>query len=855
MTPAELQEKARRCIDWYWAHGIKRKEKFEVGRGTWLDSVYRIRNMAALTERAGSQAKPCLALWGPSQTGKSTLLASSLDWPDDPKGVRGALTWSPDEPIRFVVGSEKEGVLVLNPFNQRSDASGCVSRFYVTDAVPDPLHPVEIDLAGEHQIMHALAAGYLSECAVSNTQREVTNWRSDNFASALETVRAADRIDQTVFESLQQFAETLDLLLMSDLSDRYRNLGPHWESLRAKMLEHPGLLGSAKAVRDFAANILWDSWPSITSLFSRLAKRREELAKAWAGCKIRCNWRTASLLLDIDSYQQCLEHPEVKAKVLALSYSVQGGIVTIGENLGTPLCRTPEDFGLLQGIIWELRIPVRSDVLKERSPAMHRLLSTADLVDFPGVANEQGRVEKLDDAAVAADLQRGLTQVLKRGKTASIVVTRARTLDIDGFSLLMQSQRFPSQPGQLNAGIQSWLTAYGYAWPPHSKVLPVNLVLTFCAQLVNDVRQSGIKHGLGASFGQLSGLGPLVSPKFVTTFATTYPQFDLGRILGTPEEIAEAEETILADSAFQDRFQDNVESFREMVANGGVDFLFDKLAEQAAQSKKPALLAQRLQEAGEKLTSLMREHAPDESSANEKRNRELDEWRKAMEKLLETQAPEDGDEVDSAARLSRHLRGFLNYDYELMDELPEERMNNGRITVKTFVTKQIMHWMAQACRYAQLHELGLKDSAHAHRMLNYLVEGMDVKAVLDFFSENLDNLPRSEVRIMRRFLAVKITTELLRQPQNGSAPPKASNPPRPMGAKPAGANGGDPKQLLARFGAAEEGEFKAEDSPHYHSVIRPLFKRLEFLKTQNAGQRPPQEGDGELLDLLAPSAD
>jgi hypothetical protein len=83
-----------------------------------------------------------------------------------------------------------------------------------------------------------------------------------------------------------------------------------------------------------------------------------------------------------------------------------------------------------------------------------------------------------------------LTEVLKRGKTASIVVTRSRQLGIAGFSLLNRIQAAPAQPTQLLTGIQAWVRALGQPWPPPPGTVPLNLVLTFAARLVNGVVDS-----------------------------------------------------------------------------------------------------------------------------------------------------------------------------------------------------------------------------------------------------------------------------------------------------------------------------------------------------------------------------
>jgi hypothetical protein len=47
-----------------------------------------------------------------------------------------------------------------------------------------------------------------------------------------------------------------------------------------------------------------------------------------------------------------------------------------------------DDFCLFQGLVWQLEVSLRSDVIEKKSPTLHSLLTAADLLDFPGVANE-----------------------------------------------------------------------------------------------------------------------------------------------------------------------------------------------------------------------------------------------------------------------------------------------------------------------------------------------------------------------------------------------------------------------------------------------------------------------------------
>ncbi|MEI6537830.1 MAG: hypothetical protein WCN98_20980, partial [Verrucomicrobiaceae bacterium] len=505
------------------------------------------------------------------------------------------------------------------------------------DAVPDPTFPVEITLATDTQILHALAAGYESECEARNKQGEEVSWGTDNFRALLESVKAAGPVDREGYEALHRLANVLDLLILAGIR-RYSNLDTQsqWErTLRPMLLNHP-YLANKKALREFTNELLWDSWSSITVLCDRLQAKREQLTRLWgAAATLRCSWRLAALLLDIDAYKHYArpDRPQVKQFVDSLSFRSSGdGVVSLGTGLDRPLMQGGEDFGLLQGLVWELRLPLRREVLAQRAPVVAAFLEKADLMDFPGVSNEHEAAKKITNADLTTDLVRGLTEVLKRGKTASIAVSRAVVLDIDGFSILARAGKHPGQPKQLVSGIKSWMIAFGQKWPPQGRTMPLNLVITFCAKLINDVCSSGIRNGLDSYFSLFSKLADLADSRVVHMFTTTYPWLMEGAIHPSfpAEKVREKVAEILADRAFNERFGDNRESFEQMVANGGTNYFFQKLTEQAAGSRRAALLSQRMQEAEQRLLELLTPHLPSKDAAQDERNRALDAWVEGM---------------------------------------------------------------------------------------------------------------------------------------------------------------------------------------------------------------------------------
>lgn len=160
----ELQANIKNeLIDWYWNLGSTRKGTYALSRGGWLDNALRISSEILSVSKARTlYNKPTIALWGPSQSGKSTLLAKFIDAGATPDGQGSALSWD-NTPARFSGDNKGGTVAVLNPYSHGADASGCVTRFHLTDKVKYPEYPVEVHFAGDYDILLSLAVGYLSE--------------------------------------------------------------------------------------------------------------------------------------------------------------------------------------------------------------------------------------------------------------------------------------------------------------------------------------------------------------------------------------------------------------------------------------------------------------------------------------------------------------------------------------------------------------------------------------------------------------------------------------------------------------------------------------------------------------------
>ena len=868
-----VSEISNALLDWYWRHGLQRGGEYDLS-GAWLDQLYQVRDAAAAVEEARRAGRPCLALWGPSQSGKSTLLSRYLDAPAK-ADVVSALQWSAAEPVAFVGRADKPDCIHLNPYNQQRDASGCVTRFSLRRQVADPAHPVELKLASEEQLLHALAAGYLLECDTRNAQaREVfldAAMLDQKLAGLAGRSRPRARAQRDVRERLHTVLNVLDDLIAADWP-RYRNLRPDWKHLRSRVASDPILRSDSVALREFSTWLCWDEQPVLTAWWTKLLAHHEQVLALSAGRPILCSYAAARLFLDIDAFRKretdgatsALQDTPAQSSppgagwaasvIHSLSYRATGPHFCLGTGLPDPLVTPAGDFGLWQGLIWEMALAVNADLLPPDSPAAE-LLRAADLLDFPGVAlTYPGGVRPKPDEMSPA---RMLAEVLKRGKTASIVVTRSRQLGIDGFSLLMRIQAPPAQPTQLLTGIQAWVRALGQPWPPPPETLPINLVLTFASRLVNGVVDSIQLQRPSADFSPvfdfLHKLGDLANPRWVRFFTTTYPRFDEGCIRGDTVQVRAATDLIAASEDFRRRLGPCLESLRAMVGagtaegDGGNDFLLTALTSQARQSRVPGLLSQREEELRHQAAALVAEAVPPAVAGGARRATDLETWARAIEQALTAWRAEHP-ETDAAARVSRRLRSLLNVEPEVLEPVPLAGQNPDW---RGYIDRQLLRWRElNKGRDGDWADLGLVDAAAASRHLGYLAEHALLRGNLHgWLRENLGHVAgQAEAAQARRFLALRIC-ELVSFGVNGR-PPHRGFEPVPEAKK---QEDSIPSRLRA-FAEREQLDPRDRDdrqSPHYLGFVAPFLRHLETVKASPATTRKPQPGDAELAPLAA----
>jgi hypothetical protein len=867
-----MPTETERLIDWYWTLGRQRNGPYELSQGGWLDQLYtadRVETAIAFSRR---YPKVSFALWGPSQSGKSSLLEGYLDREDDPDGKRSALSWPGGEPARFRKRPDTPAETVgFNPYNNGLDGSGCVSRFQLATEIADPRHPVEIRLVEPVQLMHALAMGYLSECrtVVPETKLKV-KLNAEQFRELLEKheqllekqqrpVAGAASADPRAYQQLHQLADVLDLLILSG-QDRYENLKPEQRSLREHLLSSP-LASNVKAVEQFAADLLWDSRAKLTDLFNRLRAKNQELASTYGSRRFFCSLRAAALLLDIAAYEKLVTPgaaARVNSEVERLTVQIGADRVNIGAAGAERLIRSPDDFGLFQGLVLELIIPVRRAALVGEVNPFRDFLDVADLIDFPGVAIEEKQTDRSEielDKLPPDKAHVLLTQVLKRGKTASIVAGYSKDLTVQGFSLLNRIDRFVSKADQLLTGIYTWWKCHNPHYSPDGRLaspMPLNLVLTFSAGLLNDVALNGIPDSLEHFFRKFRQLGPLSDPDVIShTLATNYPQLPHGHLNSKVEDLKRALDLIAKDPGFvrQFRTKECQLSLREAAYDGGTDYLFKLLRDQAKTVPCEKLWAQRERDQRSVLRGLLVEALPRGSNEAERRKHFFRQW---GEKLNLSMAA-DTRSLDPAARVSRLLRTLLDVDFKDLDPLPRNAaLQASRPVVLEYIDRQLVKWIDSRKKEQTLADglvdLGLNGSSDLVRLLGYLADSVDKRSIGVWLIANFGGLPgdRPTREHARRFLAVKIANSLRPSGNSGDGHPAASVIEETLTRRHANGFFGD--DAWDDRGDAD-GAYKK--SYHYRHVVGPWLDEIDKLAERVvSGTRRPQPGDEELVWLV-----
>ena len=844
--------------EWYWEYGKHREGKYLLSPSGWLDRLYIACEISEKVTSSNQSEKRSMALWGTSQTGKSTLLSSYLDKVNDPSGENSALTWTGGTNIRFCRESltmdPPAGTTILNPYNLESDASSCISRFRLSERVDDPAHPIELKFASEIQIMHALAMGYLTEAKLEIPQTgeevrfnsEVLQQTLDSFRLTIDRPKNGIVPSRNVYKFLHQVADLMETLILSDYP-RYSALSKdNVKSLaRQSILDFSSILHSIEDVENLAFHLFWDGDKLLAETYRKLVSWTQKFKNAWQGKRILASPPIVALLLDVASYSrlhnaQADTRERAKDIISQIRFSVEDEFTTINTVSGHKLLDNPEEFSLFQGNILELIIPVKLDAIRDRT-SLVEFLSVSDLLDCPGTGRDHDNREMRLDLNKLKPAENHLifTRLLKRGKTASIVAAYSKDLTIDGFSMFCRVMYKPGQPGQLTSGIKTWWKAFGQTPSTEDKnqrsPLPLNLVMSFWGRFFNSTSLEVIRNsGVESIFKDIHNIGLWTNPDVVTsTLAVNYPKLENSDAKLPAHGLDLVVNEILKRTEFQQQFKSevSVDSFKQMIKDGGTDFLFKVLNEQAVASPRNRMLNARKNAALEIIHNLIFEGLPSEDDQGEQYRQAVEHWSDLL-----TASLSEGHNDSKCEKVSFVLRRMLSFPPEKLEPIPI-RLQNNKETASVYIQSQCNRWVEHARNIVrnQLTLVGLKDPDHANFALNGIIESVNKTELTDWFLKTLGNVKNKvEGDSHRRYLGMKISDCIF---------PTISERAHRIR-----------EEIVNEMDSYEErdrqGFYGSGSSPHYRQFLKPFIDHLHTLSEQlHPDARPPQPGDLELLEI------
>ena len=860
-----------KLTNWYWTHGIQRgndptdpdRALRKISIGDWLDPILHSAERIK-TLRKSLSSKSTIALWGPSQTGKSTLLSRYLDG-DSPDGSDSALTWNPDTPVRFSppkeCGKDMEEIfpatVIFNPFNNMGDASGVATRYTLAsdENPPDRDYPVEFRIAPRKEILHAVALGYLKECQPATV--EIVRYSKDEFLKRLsEESAGAGAIPQpAACEWLRDIADVMDRL---QTEDRFNNLfrsGDWVRKVRPALVAAAHLVSNESAARDRVSEILWDGAQKLTAIFNRIEGLRAQLALEWKGAsKILLSPRVAALVLDIGTMERFFGGTEIcptpDAKTIEVLSRItwerepSTGAILVGiGNCPSNSFVSGEAFGAFQAICSELVVPVRREMLnRPGKQALLELLEKHDLLDFPGLGRKNRGTSGQSESKVRPDAITDLQfykNILKDGKTRCIIHGHIDGYGIDSFVVLNRaSDVYPAQSDILSNGIQKWLQSFEPRWQKGIPApLPVFLDLTFFGKPINDVLLNGVSSTFSQYATRSIEMQAFAGKETCRWFVTTYPKFC------PVEDTARTQRTdivgkISGCTPFMDATglaMDDIDAvFGE---DGGTDRMLREVAAAVRPESRRARCAELLKKELSSLTEAIARQLPstEEASLDARRASLRESAARIREVLAEI---EDGRSRIDFAGLAQFMRDLFSAPRDVFDPVPRNARDGN--DSDGWLKEQVKHWFDDAEKRVEDHIV--LDAIHQRELLCTLRDNvrLDRKTggLGEFLRLNLGRITDHDTADDARFPFAVAFGNMLR----GGTWRRTSET-RPGEA--------DPTYLRALLAGLVDETSDKESSPHWKTVLEPLLTRLDDLaENAKTGARPPQPGDEELRTIL-----
>lgn len=931
-SPRNFSKLAEQLEDWYWKFGYTRNGRFQLPSGGWLRELRDVRSGTESILPALEQRRPASAIWGPSQTGKSTSVAAYIDknaeytGDETEDGTKSALHWPGGVPAFFIHPSLTKGApgdlhrLVLNPYNSGLDASACLSRFVKGSLdqkdstsywVRDPRYPIGIQLVRKFELWMSLARGYNSQCWGPKPSPECddqgrpipryqTVWTQDNFLNcynrhANQVVDTEKGVNRQAFERLHLLCRLIKDMIFAGLP-RYRQLGAgefSWSKISEWVLSEnlqneelpSALLYSEEAATAFVAEILWDNYEIVTEYALSMEKRLESLNLSFEGLPIQCSIEVAALFLDMETFKIYLSQPSSKPKpkethcrrlLSELRWENRGDHIVVASDatLANKLLQGPEDFGIVQGLVWELVIALNTKNLGETS--FRDYVEKADILDFPGVerGGKESPADKIDLDVLTEKRRRReyitepndtgddpfqfFCKLLKRGKTSSIVCTYAQRMNIDIFNIFQDIDKDKPNGDELVTGINTWWQASApdyFRNQTGKSPLPLNYVLLWWSEFFS-ARQDFTNISK-----KLEPVGQISNPEVSTAFAMNYyyipkrGEMSENTLASIPSQI----EFLKAENAFARQFGSNTvsaasfESMLEDHKSGGAEYFFDQIAKQAEDIIASGESAPRIKSLFNGLDNF-KQHLEGlintvdlvpEIRENDTRRETLVAVREKIESIVEDATPSMIEAMEAA------LRFLLNVDDKSLRALPTSIHN---VNFET-ILDQVQSWIRTQSRLPLsefpeeavegLSLLDLSDSETRNEFLQAIVASIETELseITNWIADMIQHQQVGDTRVdLRRFLAVALSN-LFTRIRSDDPFADFDEEPETMDA------------LLDEGQPSAVWSLRGRDIPRYHVFLKPFAGKggvLDQLASRDLVPvtRPDQPGDAELVELF-----
>ena len=793
-------------VDWFWEHGISRTEEHSLNPSRWLFNLYKSRESLEMVSQKHNP-RPATAIWGPSQTGKSTLVARYLDKNSKHKNEKDSpLYWEGGQHAFFSLprGQDpnllEKNKIVLNPYNGGMDASACITRFTSGKLekhkdslqVKNPKFPVRLQFSSPRETMLSVARGYDGQCDVLKPDRiwcpELVKKTIKKFST--DRKMSSYRMKKEIYEQAFDLCSVLEDLAVAGLT-RFQRLLSKSENLsevREIILQSVSLLSNQKRFNNFRNEILWDNSTVLNNFYSKLINYYKVLKNKWIKKDIFCSLEATACLLDMDSYSMYSKSIPANAKEGAKEAKVHQTLSSLNyEETSDSIClgvhssrhdsffKSACEFGLFQGLIQEVIIPINTDNL-DKNP-FQSYLENYDLLDFPGV-ERGGRATTASKVILTAPpgiedsgfpWDEMFCKVLKRGKTASLFQGYSRKMLLDGVTILQDLDNDKPNAEDLITGVKTWLKSAKPEYDPTSgqkSPLPLNCVLTWWAKMLNE-SPSNSATILGKNKLKYEQLGFLANPAVVNVFAVNDFELPRGKLNeDTLEILPTLLSTIKGEREFQKLFKnteggDAIDKFSDGT-DSGICNLFKTLKSQVENSNmRLSFWERKANEASVELEKLLSLQGllPQEQSMEKDRIKNLKVLRKILVNTLQEQ------DLHLREDTEQTLKYLLNIKADELEEIPQQvdEINSSFIKRQFHAKGEKLFTSQSTDKEACWKKLGFNSEDQAQLSWHALCMSIEpsMKEMVTWLRKMVVQRNKFKNVDFRRFLAVLMTNHLI----------------------------------------------------------------------------------------------